>query len=96
MKNSDKIFEIQELIKVYSENSIPIFAFSQNVEDELNSTNKQLIGSFETNYTSPNSLDFSLSYKIIFIVVSLIFVGKSNTKLGNYGKFFFLQLKWNF
>ncbi|GEM_PF-7112496 len=90
MKNSDKIIEIQELIKVYNENSFHIFALSQNVKEELNNTNIQLIPSFGTNYTSPISLDFSLSDTINFVLVSQNSVGKCNTEFGNYGKFFFL------
>ncbi|MCK4361439.1 MAG: hypothetical protein KAV70_06810, partial [Bacteroidales bacterium] len=58
-----------------------------------------LSGMFNPNdksaYIGP-SLDFSLTENIGFLLIGQIFIGDPDTEFGDYGKMFYMRLKWSF
>ncbi|GBD89630.1 hypothetical protein BMS3Abin04_00338 [bacterium BMS3Abin04] len=46
-------------------------------------------------YIGP-SVEFSLTSNIYLLVAGQFFIGDKDTEWGNFGKFYFLRLKWNF
>ena len=93
----NNIFSLQYSAKNLSPSKFSVFGEASYPVTPLITANLSSI--FNPNdksfYAGP-SVEFSLTSNIYLLAAGQFFVGEKDTEWGNFGKFYFLRLKWNF
>jgi len=100
IKNAGKlnnIFSLQYSAKNLSPAKYSVFGeASYPITPLITASTSSIFNPSDKSFYIGPSVEFSLTSDIYLLAAGQFFIGKKDTEWGNFGKFYFLRLKWNF
>ncbi|MCB0730024.1 MAG: hypothetical protein KDC88_03225 [Ignavibacteriae bacterium] len=94
---TSNLFDLEYSAKLLSPAKYSFFFSGQYpITPLLNSSLATIINPIDGSFFINPSLDFSLNEDVYLLISGQVFIGNDLTEWGEYGKFYYLRLKWNF